>query len=66
MLLVASVYERQASYTELGRALSADMYMDLRRRGFENVIQDGTAGMIVLTHDYASSEQKLVRRTTPR
>jgi hypothetical protein len=34
--------------------------MDLRRRGFENVLQDDTAGMIVLTYDFANREQNLV------
>jgi hypothetical protein len=62
VLLVASLYERQSAYSELGRAIVADMYMDVRRRGLENVMEDGTAGMILLTRDFANREQNLVRQ----
>jgi hypothetical protein len=60
VLLVASVYERQAGYVELGRAIGADMYMDLRRRGLESVMEDGPAGIILLTQDFATREKNLV------
>ena len=53
-LAVSRVYERQAAYGTLSRQIAADIYMDLRRRGFGPVLQEGFAGFIVLAHDFAN------------
>ena len=62
ILQVSRVYERQAGYSNLGRQIVADVYMDLRRRGVEVVLQEGYGGFILLTQDFAGREDALIRQ----
>ena len=61
-LQVSRVYERQAAYSTLARQIVADVYMDLRRRGAQAVLQEGFGGFILLAHDFANREDELVRQ----
>jgi hypothetical protein len=61
LLRVSRVYERQARYEALSTAVASDIYVDLRRRGAEQVFRDGYAGFIGLTHDFANREGELLR-----
>lgn len=56
VLEVSGLYERQAAYNNLARQLNADLYMDLRRRGFDAVLRQEFAGIILLTRDFANRE----------
>jgi hypothetical protein len=60
-LRVSRVYERQARYEAPTTAIASDIYVDLRRRGAEQVFREGYAGFISLTHDFANRESELLR-----
>jgi hypothetical protein len=62
VLGVGAVYERQSTYSALARALAADIYVDLRRRGIESTLEDGVSGTILLTQDFANREEELTRQ----
>ena len=62
VLRLSRVYELQESYAQLGDEIARDVYIDLRRRGFEAVLREGFAGFILLTTDFATREAKLIER----
>ena len=49
-------------YARLGDEIARDVYVDLRRRGFETVLREGFSGFILLTTDFAGRESKLIER----
>jgi hypothetical protein len=59
VLRISRVYERQASYNELRRNVTSDIYVDMRRRGAEAVLREGYAGFITLASDFANRERAL-------
>lgn len=62
VLKLSRVYEQQESYAQLGDEIASDIYVDLRRRGFEAVLREGFAGFILLTTDFANRETSLIAR----
>lgn len=61
VLRVSRVYEQQALYTDLARAMSNDVYVDLRRRGYDQAIRQNFASFVVLATDFSSRESRLLR-----
>lgn len=62
VLKLSRLYEQQESYAQLGDEIARDVYVDLRRRGFEAVLREGFTGFILLTTDFAGRESKLIER----
>jgi hypothetical protein len=60
VLRVSRVYERQSSYDELTTQRVADIYIDIRRRGADEVLIAGYQGFITLASDFANREQELI------
>ena len=61
VLRVSRVYEQQALYTDLARAMSNDVYVDLRRRGYDQAIRQNFASFVVLATDFSSRESRLLK-----
>jgi hypothetical protein len=62
VLKLSRLYEQQESYAQLGDEIARDVYVDLRRRGFEAVLREGFSGFILLTTDFATRESRLIER----
>lgn len=62
VLKLSRVYEWQQAYSQLGHAIANDVYIDLRRRGFDAVLREGFVGFVLLTSDFAGRENQLIAR----
>jgi hypothetical protein len=60
LLRISRVYERQSSYEELRMQILADIYIDIRRRGADEVLIAGYQGFLSLVGDFATREQELI------
>jgi hypothetical protein len=62
VLDLSRIYEHQAKYVSLSSALGNDIYIDLRRRGFEQAMRENFQGFVLLDADFSNREAGLVRR----
>ena len=62
VLSLSRLYESQDRYEQLSSQLTADIYIDLRRRGLDAVMREGFAGFLLLVDDFSSREMSLLRQ----